>query len=250
MSQPTSHPLPLTGERTLPGVPEENYWFRRHVVAYRFAADRCRGLDVLDAGCGEGYGTALLARTAAKAVGVELVPDVHAHARSTYPEAEFLLADLCALPLPDACMDLVVSHQVIEHLPDIGRYLAEVHRVLRPGGAFLCATPNRLTFTPGSDTPVNPFHVYEFSPHELRRLLARRFAVEAVLGVHHGPGLRAVEAERGRSFPDLVLDAPPARWPAWLAQAVTAVTAADFAIGAEDLEGCLDLLAVVRREAP
>ena len=57
-------PLPLTGERTAPGVPEENYWFQRHVVAYHRAAELVRGLRVLDAGCGEGYGTDLLADTA------------------------------------------------------------------------------------------------------------------------------------------------------------------------------------------
>lgn len=246
MSEPTSpHPLPLTGERTLPGVREENYWFRRHEVAYAFAAQRCAGLEVLDAGCGEGYGTALLARSAQRAVGVELVPDVHDHALRTYPEAEFVQADLCALPLEDATFDAVVSLQVIEHLPNIGGYLAEIHRVLRAGGLFVCATPNRLTFTPGSDTPVNPFHVIEFAPDELAALLAGRFAVESVLGVHHGPRIRAVEAERGAAFTDLVLDAPPHDWPAWLSSAVDAVTVDDFAITDTDLDASLDLVAVV-----
>lgn len=250
MPAPPSHPLTLTGERTLPGVPEENYWFRRHEVVYRLAAVALAGRDVLDVGCGEGYGTALLARTARSAVGVELVPAVHAHAVATYPEAAFLCADLCDLPLPDASVDAVVSFQVVEHLPDIGRSLAEVARVLRPGGAFWCATPNRLTFTPGSDTPVNPFHVIEFAPEELRALLGRRFAVETLLGVRHGAGLQAIEAREGRSFPDLVLAAPPGRWPSWLAEAVAAVTVDDFAVHSGDLEGSLDLLAICRLLPP
>jgi SAM-dependent methyltransferase len=246
-AHPPSHPLPLTGERTLPGVPEENYWFRRHEVAYRMAAERLEGLDVLDAGCGEGYGTALLAETAARAVGVELVPDVHAHAAAAYPAAEFVLADLCDLPLPDAAFDAVVSFQVIEHLPNIGGYLAEIRRVLRPGGVFWCATPNRLTFTPGSDTPVNPFHVIEFAPDELAALLGRGFDVEEVLGVRHGPAISALEEEHGESFSDLVLASPPADWPGWLREAVEAVGIEDFAVIPDDLDTSLDLLAITRK---
>jgi SAM-dependent methyltransferase len=247
MVKPTSpHPLPLTGERTLPGVREENYWFRRHEVAYAFAAERCAGLEVLDAGCGEGYGTALLAHTARRAVGIELVADVYEHARRAYPEAEFVQADLCALPLDDATFDAVVSLQVIEHLPDIGGYLAEIHRVLRPGGIFICATPNRLTFTPGSDTPVNPFHVIEFAPDELTALLAGRFELESLLGVRHGPRIAAVEAERDASFTDLVLQSPPESWSGWLTAAVDAVTVDDFPITDRALDTSLDLIAVVR----
>ncbi|HVM21300.1 MAG TPA: class I SAM-dependent methyltransferase [Egibacteraceae bacterium] len=240
-------PLPLTGERTVPGVAEENYWFQRHVAAYRFAASRCQGLRVLDAGAGEGYGTAMLAETAAEAVGVELVDDVVAHARHAYPRLKFIQADLCEMPLPHASFDAVVSLQVIEHLPDIGRYLAEIERVLRPGGEFICATPNRLTFTPDSDTPVNPFHVIEFSPDELSDLLGRRFRVKAVLGLHHARRVRAVERLARRPFTDLVLDRPPEQWPRWLRRAVRAVRPDDFRLRADALDDSLDLVAIVAR---
>ena len=56
-------PLALTGERTLPDVPEENYWFRRHLAVYEWIAERVAGLRVADLACGEGYGSDVLAQT-------------------------------------------------------------------------------------------------------------------------------------------------------------------------------------------
>lgn len=236
--------LALTGERTVPGVAHENYWFQRHVAAYAFSAARCRGLRVLDAGCGEGYGSALLAAGAAHVVGVDAAAEVVAHARAAYPQVTFLAEDLGTLSLPDGGVDAVVSLQVIEHLADVPGFLDEVARVLRPGGTFICATPNRLTFTPGRDTPVNPFHVREFSAAELVAALSARFRVEGLHGVAHGPRLRAVELLSGRRFADLVLQRPPAAWPAWLRRAVAATRPGDFPIRPARVAAALDLVAV------
>ena len=77
-------PLELTGERTLPDVPAENYWFRRHLAVYEWVAQRCDGLDVVDMACGEGYGTDVLARRAAHVTGVDANPEAHEHARLKY----------------------------------------------------------------------------------------------------------------------------------------------------------------------
>jgi SAM-dependent methyltransferase len=242
--------LELTGERTLPGIAHENYWFRRHEAAYRDAARRCAGLDVLDAGCGEGYGTAILAAAARTVRGVDLSPDVCRHARAAYPGVTFVEGNLCALPLPDACVDAVVALQVIEHLWDIPAFLDEVARVLRPGALFVCATPNRLTFSPGADRPTNPFHTVEFSAGELERLLATRFTVEEVRGVFHGRRLAAAEAERGVSLPTALAEDPPEAWPAWLGELVRSVTVADFTIAGAadgvDVDTSLDLVATCR----
>ena len=76
-------PLYLTGERTLPDVPEENYWFQRHLVVYRWIAERVHGRRVVDLACGEGYGSAVLARTAESVVGVDANPQTFAHARAS-----------------------------------------------------------------------------------------------------------------------------------------------------------------------
>src|SRR3954464_6694507 len=77
-------PLELTGERTLPDVPEENYWFQRHLVVYQWIAARTHGRRVVDLAWGEGYGSAVLARTAASVVGVDANPEAFEHARAKY----------------------------------------------------------------------------------------------------------------------------------------------------------------------
>jgi len=63
-------PLALTGERTLPDVPAENYWYRRHLAVYEWIGARVASLRVVDMACGEGYGSELLSRSAASVVGV------------------------------------------------------------------------------------------------------------------------------------------------------------------------------------
>jgi SAM-dependent methyltransferase len=250
----------LTGERTLPGIPDERYWFERHVVAYRLAQARvAAGAEVvLDAGCGEGYGLAMLADGGAtRVIGVDLEPPVVAHARAVYGgrTVEVHEAELMALPLADDVVDLTVSFQVIEHLHDIPGYLRSLRRVTRPGGEVWIATPNRLTFTPGSDVPVNPFHTREFTAAELAdECRAAGFEVARLLGIDHGPRLRTIERLTRRSFVDLVTATPPEDWPRWLRATVHRVTPAWFTVspgtvaadGTSDLDATLDLLAVCR----
>jgi SAM-dependent methyltransferase len=252
--------LVLTGERTLPGIPDERYWFERHVVAYELAAARVRALArggaappvVLDAGCGEGYGLAMLAAAGAgRVVGADLDPTTVAHARRAYaaadPRIEVVAAELMSLPLADDEIAVTVSFQVIEHLHDIPGYLASLRRVTRPGGEVWIATPNRLTFTPDSDVPVNPFHTREFTATELRTELgAAGLPVTRILGVHHGQRLRAAEARLGGSLPRLQGETPVEAWPDALRAVVRATRADHFEVTADRLDASLDLLAVGR----
>ena len=246
----TPPPLPLTGERTVPDVPDEAYWFARHVVAYDHAASFAAGARVLDAGCGEGYGLALLRDAgAAHVTGADLDGPTVAHARRRYaaqdPGIDVVRCELMALPLPDDAVDLTVSFQVIEHVHDVPGYLASLRRVTRPGGRVLVATPNRLTFTPDSDTPTNPFHHVEFAPDELATTLAAAgLAVDALLGVHHGPRIAAWESAHATPFTTPMTTAPPGDWDRPFRAAVHATTTADFVLRDEDLPASLDLLAV------
>jgi SAM-dependent methyltransferase len=119
---PDVPPLELTGERTLPDVPEENYWFRRHLVVYEWIAERVRGLRAIDMACGEGYGSDVLARTAVEVVGVDANPDAHEHARLRYVRANLrFVRDLVDGFSQQA--DAVVFLQTIEHLQDPGATL-------------------------------------------------------------------------------------------------------------------------------
>ncbi|MGU3650434.1 class I SAM-dependent methyltransferase [Mycolicibacterium sp. A43C] len=247
--------LPLTGERTIPGLAEENYWFRRHEVVYQRLADRCGGRDVLEAGPGEGYGADLIAQVARSVVGVDYDEQTVAHIRAKYPRVQMTLGNLAELPLADGSVDVVVNFQVIEHLWDQGQFVDECARVLRPGGLLLMSTPNRITFSPGRDTPLNPFHTRELNAAELTELLvAGGFRVESMLGVFHGAGLAERDARHGGSIIEAqiqraVADAP---WSAELLADVAAVRTEDFDL-VEDrhdnraIDDSLDLVAIAVR---
>jgi SAM-dependent methyltransferase len=243
--------LPLTGERTIPGLTEENYWFRRHEVVYARLASRCAGRDVLEAGCGEGYGADLIAGVARRVIGLDYDDSAVAHVRARYPRVEMMHANLAELPLDDGTVDVVVNFQVIEHLWDQGQFVAECFRVLRPGGVLLMSTPNRITFSPGRDTPINPFHTRELNAGELTELLtAAGFSLESMLGVFHGPRLVDLDARHGGSIIDAqirraVADAP---WPHDLLADVASVTTDDFDLTVDrDIDESLDLVAIAVR---
>ena len=251
--------LPLTGERTVPGIAEENYWFRRHEAAYLNLAHHCAGAVVLEAGCGEGYGADLLAGTARQVIGLDYDAFTAAHVAKAYPAVRTVRGNLAALPVRTGAVDVVANLQVIEHLWDQEGFLLECHRVLRPGGLLLVTTPNRITFSPGRDTPLNPFHTRELAGGELAGLLRDAgFTVEFLGGLAHGPRLRELDAALGGSIIDAQLEVAVSGepWSAQLLDAVTSVTSADFEItsagsggdsaGSGNIDASLDLVAVAR----
>jgi SAM-dependent methyltransferase len=250
---PADAAMALTGERTVPGLAEENYWFRRHEVVYQRLLDRCTDRDVLEAGSGEGYGADMIAGVARRVVGLDYDESAVAHVRARYPRVDMRHGNLAELPLPDADVDVVVNFQVIEHLWDQGQFARECLRVLRPSGVLMMSTPNRITFSPGRDTPINPFHTRELNAEELIELLTDAgFEIEGVYGVFHGDRLKESDARHGGSIIEAqiaraVADAP---WSTDLLADVASVTIDDFdVLDARECEidDSLDLVAVAVR---
>lgn len=246
--------LHLTGERTVPGVAEENYWFARHEAAYLALLPHCAGEVVLEAGCGEGYGAALIAQAGASVIALDYDEPTVTHVARSYPRLGTVRGNLAFLPIATGALGVVANLQVIEHLWDQRGFLAECRRVLRPGGKLLVTTPNRLTFTPDSATPLNPYHTRELSPAELAELLAEAgFTVKSLHGLRHGERLRELDARHGGSIIEaqleVVMGSLPgqASWPRELLNDVASVRARDFAIDGDDLDTSLDLVAVAVR---
>jgi SAM-dependent methyltransferase len=239
-----SETLPLTGERTVPGIPSENYWFRRHVAAYRYAATIAGG-RVVDAGCGEGYGAAILSRRARRVVAFDLDAPTLTHARRRYGAPSFVRSDLLRMPLDRSSVDSIVALQVLEHVTDAEAFVQGCARVLRPGGVLILSTPNRDTFPAG----LNPFHIREFDASELRDLLGRSFSEVRIRGVVHGPALRFVDRLLEEPIQHRLIRTAYTELPPSLRASLRLVTSDSFRLSPRP-EDALDLFAVCRTIEP
>ena len=181
--------MKFTGERAIPGEGDPDL-FNEHRARYLFAQRFSSGKRVLDAACGSGYGSALLAENAPVVFGVDIEREAVEYARLHYrsPKLHFAQSDCLALPCPAAHFDLVVAFEIIEHLQDPAAFLRELRRVLHPAGILLLSTPNRLYYTDDRGE-VNPFHVREFSFPEFQEVLKGPFPHCSILFENHVPSV-------------------------------------------------------------
>jgi SAM-dependent methyltransferase len=237
-------PLALTGERTLPDVPEENYWFQRHVAVYRWIGERVSGLDVVDMACGEGYGTAELARRAARVTGVDANPEAYEHARLKYTRPGVRFARDLVESYDEEC-DAVVFLQTIEHVENPKDVLDHFRSILRPGGTAFVSTPNVLTLAPeGAEKSGNPWHVKEYRAEEFRALCEESFESVEMHGLFHARKLwlheRAIALGWDSVHPRLGITKPFYDW------FTPAIADTDFALRSGPLDRALDFVCVLR----
>jgi SAM-dependent methyltransferase len=233
-------PLELTGERTLPDIPQENYWFRRHLAVYEWIADRVTGVRVADVACGEGYGSDVLARTAGEVVGVDANREAFEHAGLRYRRPNLRFERTLVETFDERC-DAIVFLQTIEHIADPAALL-ERFAALAP--VSYISTPNRLTLAPqGASKSDNPWHLREYAAEEYRELLEGQFAHVEILGLHHTGKLRLHEAALRLGW-DRVHSALRVTKP-FYDRFVPAISSSDFRLSTDDdLDRALDFLAI------
>jgi O-antigen biosynthesis protein len=188
-SEPESQ-LPWTGERYLPQITGEIQL--EHVHRYLVAREYAKDKDVLDIACGEGFGSAILANAARSVIGVDIAADAVKHASIRYrlDNVQFQQGSCAAIPLDNDSIDLVVSFETIEHHDAHKAMMAEIKRVLRPGGLVIISSPDKKEY---SILPNyrNPYHVRELFKEEFEDLLRAYFKNLALLSqrIVYGSGI-------------------------------------------------------------
>jgi SAM-dependent methyltransferase len=194
--------MKITGERVSSPEGGFNPTWQRHVAAYALAEQWLGPGTVLDLGCGVGHSYHLLAPR--ETVGVDVDP-----AALAGQDRRTVVADMRALPFEDGSFASVLSVQSLEHVPDPERAVAEVARVLEPGGTAVFVTPNRLTLG-RPDEIIDPYHYVEFTADELGALCRRSFEQVETHGLFGSPRyMELFEEERVKL--DKLLRLDPAR---------------------------------------
>jgi len=180
--------LEFTGERLVPDDPAHRDLYWEHIARYQLAAPWAVGKRVLDLGCGCGYGAHALAQAGAQTVvGIDIAPVAIAYATTHYAHENlsFQTGDVRDTCLPDASFDLIVCFELIEHVHEQKAVIAEVQRLLAPGGLFVCSTPDAQRH----GALENPFHAHELKREEFHSLLVAYFSAVRLLGQRRMSGL-------------------------------------------------------------
>lgn len=261
---------PLTPEDLIRAYPEidflvaegrvsSRYMVSIHQAFYQWAAEQLGGGSVLDAGCGTGFGTHLLARRSSRAVGIDTKDKLLLYGREQYGREglDFVRMDVDRVGFAGKSFDVVVADELLEHLPDHRPFMDHAVRVLRPGGSFICATVNRVHSFGTGDDPLNRNHFREFDAEDFRKELLQWFEEVELLGqgfsetfdrYMNNPSARGIEWFLVKLN---VKHRIPARWRAWVRSKITGApadetTPEDFRVTDRDVERSLYLVAIAR----
>ncbi len=180
-----------TGERILLEK-ETPLMIARHFCAYRFAKSLVSGKEVLDIGCGEGYGSDFMAGYAKSVLGIDYDKAIVDYAKNKYHKAElgFSVLDIKNLDSLGRKFDVICSFQNIEHIQDTGELLKNISGLLNDNGIFICSTCNIKDASPGSKEAFNRFHVKEYLVSEFKELLEGQFNRVKISGLRRSVALK------------------------------------------------------------
>jgi ubiquinone/menaquinone biosynthesis C-methylase UbiE len=206
--------LEPTGERMIEEFyidsPQNYLIYLFHIATYKFVLEQVTGMRVLDYGCGSGYGTHYVAASCKSIVGVDIADDAIGYAKSHYKADNLAYqhiarADQAPLPFQDEEFDVVISFQVIEHISDIDPYLSEIRRVLKPGGVFVCATPDRSSRLLQLQKPWNMWYIHEYDAKGFEQALISYFSSVEVLCMGGTKSVLDIEIKRTKRLMWLTL---------------------------------------------
>jgi ubiquinone/menaquinone biosynthesis C-methylase UbiE len=229
-----------------------------HGKFYHWAKEQVRGKVVLDAGCGQGYGSALLSETAKKVVAVDVDPSIVARASSQHglPNVEFEVMDCQYLTFASHAFDVVVSNALLEYLEDVPAFVAEAYRVLKPGGTIICGTKNlELSLKKPDGTPRYNNHLQEYTPDSLKAELERCFSGIRIYGEQMNARSEAyIMDARALKIEDALVKfnvkkLAPRRFRRWVRKLLTGIHVSDvhyedFEIVEQDLDRALYVIGV------
>jgi len=226
--------MPNTGERDYIEVMPENMaeWYMHlvHIASYEYAAQLSIGKNVLDYGCGSGYGSAILASIAKAVTGVDLSEEAIVYAREHHALPALEFRSLAKYQPRQGFYDLITSFQVIEHVKELDAYLQTIHQQLAPGGLALISTPNRDTRLYPFQKPWNIWHLTEYSPRSLEKLLKKHFSTVEILHITSNPELINAELLRTQRLRRMALPATLAIYPEFLRRILLRLQSGSFAV--------------------
>jgi 2-polyprenyl-3-methyl-5-hydroxy-6-metoxy-1,4-benzoquinol methylase len=232
-----------TGERILLEK-ETPLMIARHFCAYKFAKGFVSGKEVLDIGCGAGYGSDFLAGYARNILGIDYDQAVIDYAKDRYhkPGLEFLCLDIKNLSSLSGKFDVICSFQNIEHIADTEKLLKDISGLLNDNGRFICSTCNIKDASPGRKGPFNKFHVKEYLFSEFKGMLEGHFKKVEILGLRRSSALRFnIRLKKIGLFNFLPAKLDPVK--RFFAKA----NCGYFLWHRNDLDNCLDFIAVCKK---
>lgn len=232
-----------TGERILPEK-ETPLMIARHLSAYAFAGSYFVDRHVLDVGCGEGYGSFYLAALAREVTAIDYDSVIIEHARRRHAKdnLRFIVLDVKDLDTITEHFWGICSFQFIEHIREAGGFLENIRRLLMDDGIFICSTPNKNDASPGSDVPLNRFHVREYLFEEFQSLLGEYFNQVKIFGLKRSRRLNFYMRLKKSGICNVLPDGlnPVKRF-------YSQVTCKDFVIDSDVPWEALDFISVCRK---
>ncbi len=170
---------------------------------YHYAGEFGKDKTIMDYGCGPGYGSEILSRYAKKVVGVDIRTKAINYSRRTYQQSNLsfqVISPSKPLPFKDDYFDVIISSHVIEHIPNVHKYLGELKRILKINGKLIISTPNKKFRLLPFQKPYNPYHFREYTPKSLKKALKKIFQTVEIKGVYGTKDVNIIEYKRKKAL--------------------------------------------------